>query len=103
LECRAELRRFPATATAVRDDARFVIGRRERNGLIIGEAQVVAGVLAAVRGLVDEARGRNGRDYFFQEVRSDARKKNGRPWRPFFFMHLCKPDPIAGSRPPCVM
>ena len=45
----------------MRDDARFVIGRRERKGLIIDEAQAVPGVFAAVRGLVDEARKRNGR------------------------------------------
>ena len=51
----------PAIAAALRDDARFVIGRRERKGLIIDEAQAVPGVFAAVRGLVDEARKRNGR------------------------------------------
>lgn len=51
----------PATAAALREDARFVIGRRERDGLIIDEAQAVPGVFAAVRGLVDDARRRNGR------------------------------------------
>ena len=51
----------PATAAALREDARFVFERREREGLIIDEAQAVEGVFAAVRGLIDEARSRHGR------------------------------------------
>ena len=51
----------PLTAAALRDDARFVIASREKRGLIIDEAQSVGGVLAAVRGLIDEQRARNGR------------------------------------------
>jgi predicted AAA+ superfamily ATPase len=51
----------PLTAASLRDDARFVVAGREKRGLIIDEAQAVDGVLAAVRGLVDEQRARNGR------------------------------------------
>ena len=51
----------PLTAASLRDDARFVIAGREKRGLIIDEAQAVGGVLAAVRGLIDEQRARNGR------------------------------------------
>ena len=51
----------PATAAQLREDPRFVIERRERDGLVIDEAQAVEGVFAAVRGLVDAGRSRNGR------------------------------------------
>jgi predicted AAA+ superfamily ATPase len=51
----------PATAAALREDPRFVLERRERNGLIVDEAQAVEGVLAALRGLIDADRRRNGR------------------------------------------
>lgn len=51
----------PATASALADDPRFVLERRERGGLIVDEAQSVQGVFAALRGLIDADRGRNGR------------------------------------------
>jgi hypothetical protein len=51
----------PATAAALREDARFVLERRERGGLVVDEAQAVPSVFAALRGLIDEARERNGR------------------------------------------
>jgi hypothetical protein len=51
----------PATAAELREDPRFVIERRERNGLVIDEAQAVEGVYAAIRGLVDAAGARTGR------------------------------------------
>ena len=51
----------PATAVALQEDPRFVLERRERRGLIVDEAQAVEGVLAALRGLIDADRRRNGR------------------------------------------
>ncbi len=51
----------PATGAALREEPRFVLAGRERGGLIIDEAQAVAGVFAAIRGLVDADRARNGR------------------------------------------
>ena len=51
----------PATAAAMREDARFVLASRERGGLIVDEAQSVSGVFGAIRGLIDEARSRTGR------------------------------------------
>lgn len=51
----------PATAAALLEDPRFVLERRERRGLVIDEAQAVQGVLAALRGLIDADRKRNGR------------------------------------------
>ena len=56
LDCEA-----PATAAALREEPRFVLAGRERGGLIVDEAQAVAGVFAAIRGLVDADRARNGR------------------------------------------
>jgi predicted AAA+ superfamily ATPase len=44
----------PAMAAALREDARFVLQSRGRNGLVIDEAQVVPEVFAALRGLIDE-------------------------------------------------
>jgi len=51
----------PATAAALREEPRFVLAGRERGGLIVDEAQAAEGVFAAIRGLVDADRGRNGR------------------------------------------
>jgi predicted AAA+ superfamily ATPase len=51
----------PAMAAALRSDPRFVLAGRERGGLIVDEAQAVAGTFAALRGLIDADRGRNGR------------------------------------------
>lgn len=51
----------PATATSMRDDARFVLASREQGGLVVDEAQAVGSVFAAIRGLVDEDRSRMGR------------------------------------------
>lgn len=51
----------PGTAAALREDPRFVLERRERDGLIVDEAQAVEGVLAALRGLIDADRHRAGR------------------------------------------
>ena len=51
----------PATAAALREEPRFVLAARERGGLIVDEAQAVPGVFAAIRGLVDADRARNGR------------------------------------------
>jgi len=51
----------PATRAALREDARFVLAARERAGLIVDEAQSVTGVFAALRGLIDAQRSRNGR------------------------------------------
>jgi len=51
----------PATAAALREEPRFVLAGRERGGLIVDEAQAVEGVFAAIRGLVDADRARNGR------------------------------------------
>jgi hypothetical protein len=50
----------PAVAAALAADPRFVLSGRERGGLIIDEAQAVAGIFAALRGLIDADRGRNG-------------------------------------------
>ena len=51
----------PATVAALRSDARFVLSTRERDGLIVDEAQSVTGVFAAIRGLIDQTRSRLGR------------------------------------------
>ncbi len=51
----------PAMAAALRSDPRFVLAGREKGGLIVDEAQAVAGTFAALRGLIDADRGRNGR------------------------------------------
>jgi predicted AAA+ superfamily ATPase len=51
----------PATAAAMREDARFALASREQGGLIVDEAQAVNSVFAAIRGLIDESRSRNGR------------------------------------------
>ncbi len=51
----------PATASAMRDDARFVLASREKGGLIVDEAQAVSSTFAALRGLIDDARSRMGR------------------------------------------
>ena len=51
----------PATAAALAEDPRFVLEQREGDGLILDEAQAVEGAFAAIRGLVDADRGRNGR------------------------------------------
>jgi hypothetical protein len=51
----------PATAAALREDPRFVLAARERIGLVVDEAQAVEGVFAALRGLIDADRARNGR------------------------------------------
>lgn len=51
----------PTTAAALREDARLVLAAREKGGLIVDEAQAVSGVLAAIRGLIDERRTRTGR------------------------------------------
>ena len=47
----------PAMAAALREDARFVLQSRGRDGLVIDEAQVVPEVFAALRGLIDERPG----------------------------------------------
>lgn len=44
-------------AAALREDARFVLQSRGRDGLVIDEAQVVPDVFAALRGLIDEQPG----------------------------------------------
>ncbi|MGH8770075.1 MAG: ATP-binding protein [Burkholderiales bacterium] len=44
----------PVVAAALREDARFLLQSRSRDGLVIDEAQVVPGVFAALRGLIDE-------------------------------------------------
>jgi hypothetical protein len=51
----------PAMAAALGDDPRFVFAGREKGGLIVDEAQAVEGTFAALRGLIDADRGRNGR------------------------------------------
>lgn len=51
----------PAMAAALRSDPRFVLAGREKGGLIVDEAQAAAGTFAALRGLIDADRGRNGR------------------------------------------
>ena len=51
----------PTSAASLREDARLVLAAREQGGLIIDEAQAVAGVLPAVRGLIDERRTLTGR------------------------------------------
>lgn len=51
----------PRTAELLRDDPRFALQTRERQGLIIDEAQAVPAVYAALRGLIDADRRRNGR------------------------------------------
>lgn len=51
----------PAMAAALREDARFVLQSRGRDGLVIDEAQVVPEVFAALRGLIDDQPGCAGR------------------------------------------
>lgn len=51
----------PAMAAALRDDPRFVLAGREKDGLIVDEAQAVDGTFATLRGLIDADRRRNGR------------------------------------------
>lgn len=51
----------PATADLLRAETRHAIAARERGGLVLDEAQAVPAVFAALRGLIDEDRGRNGR------------------------------------------
>ena len=51
----------PLTADLLRRETRHLIAARERGGLILDEAQVVPQVFAALRGLIDEDRRRNGR------------------------------------------
>ena len=51
----------PLTADLLRREARHLISVRERGGLILDEAQAVPQVFAALRGLIDAERRRNGR------------------------------------------
>jgi len=51
----------PLTADLLRRETRHAIAARERGGLIIDEIQAVPEVFAALRGLIDEDRRRNGR------------------------------------------
>lgn len=51
----------PATADLLRRETRPAIAARERGGLVLDEAQAVPAVFAALRGLIDQDRRRNGR------------------------------------------
>jgi len=51
----------PLTADLLRRETRHAIAARARRGLVLDEAQAVPEVFAALRGLIDEQRGRNGR------------------------------------------
>lgn len=51
----------PLTADLLRRETRHAIAARERGGLILDEIQAVPEVFAALRGLIDEDRRRNGR------------------------------------------
>jgi predicted AAA+ superfamily ATPase len=51
----------PLTADLLRRETRHAIAARERGGLVLDEVQAVPEVFAALRGLIDEDRRRNGR------------------------------------------
>lgn len=51
----------PLTADLLRHETRQAIAARERGGLVLDEAQAVPEVFAALRGLIDADRRRNGR------------------------------------------
>lgn len=51
----------PLTADLLRHETRHAIAARERGGLVLDEVQAVPEVVAALRGLIDADRRRNGR------------------------------------------
>lgn len=51
----------PLTADLLRRETRHAIAAREHGGLVLDEAQAVPEVFAALRGLIDDDRRRNGR------------------------------------------
>ena len=51
----------PLTADLLRREARHALAARERGGLVLDEAQAVPELFAALRGLIDAERRRNGR------------------------------------------